>query len=341
MSFRILQGEMNIPFVEILLKRYSQESIFHNLNYDMEHFDGSIIKDLAIMPKVNVDIIDKDLKNNLCEEGIYYSGEKQFDKLTDKVFRHKLKIKANIKQLAPLMLELCRVKDVYGIVGKDKLTGEIINFTHPLRVISLFNSMRELYLEALYVYKFSDDISRNVKEKQIIKTFVELYSTLYEKGIVANQEKYQEPKTKYIRWCAEDGNIKFYGGKDEISEHAPTKYSSYIYFSDILVNNTFCPHYAIFKLSINIQEGRLIGTNLKHISCLDPNISSIGAVCTGNNKNLSKDGIEGLKMSNLLSPYITTIYKADTLYAYVTSCIEKAKDIYLKKGDKKNEKVES
>lgn len=336
-----MPGEMNIPIVEILLKRYSQKDVFNNINCDIEYFDGSIVKDLAIMPKTNVSITDKDLKNNLQTEGMYYSGEKQFNKLTDKVLRHKLNIKANIKQLTPLILELCRVKNIYGIVGKDKITGEIINFTHPLRVISLFHSMQDIYLEALYVYKFSDDIDRCVKEKQIIKTYIELYTTLYAKGIVANQEKYQEPKTKYIRWCEEESNIKIYGGKDEISENTPPEYSSYIYFSDILVNNTFCPHYAIFKLSINLNENRLIGTNLKYVSCLDPNISSVGAVCTGNNKNLSKEGIEGLKMSNLLSPYITTIYKPDTLYAYVTSCIEKSKDIYLKKGDKKNEKVES
>lgn len=322
-GYSIQLGKQNIPLVEELFNINLKQEIVPNLLDSLNRFQPNV-KDLAVLLKCDVNYKIK--KNELLEtQQDYANAFEIFDHITNQIFRKQVNKALSIKQLIPIILDLMRIPNLYGIVGKDLTTNEIINFTHPFRAISLLKDTTRVFsIDNLYIYKLPTNkiISQRLVNKELINMYVKLYCSLYMRGL--NIKDNYEQSTTYIRFVEKTKNVQIF--KKINKEQTKRVYNSYLYYSDILVNNTFCPHYSIFKL--NVTDTRLVGTFLKNVACLMPNISESGSVCTGNNRNLSNEGIIGLRISNMLSPYIKRVYHYGTLLTYTKCCLEQTMQIY-------------
>ena len=245
------------------------------------------------------------------------SANDAFDNLTDRVFRfnsstrHETTIDILYKND---IRNLFKTKDLFGIVARDEITGEIINFTHPFRALHLIHSNRKIRVSCYYIYKNNDTFI----DDEYDPTYLEYYVRLYKMELL-NRDKMSLENRTYITFNKETSMFQVYSSNK-------CNFSKYLNFSDILVKNSFIPHYAIFPLFIEYES--LYSRQLRGIMTLTPNISYSGSVCTGNLPNISIEGFECLKISNLLSPFSVLIYHKTQTLPYVQYCIKLARSIY-------------
>lgn len=320
----------NRLLVEDLLQQFFKEKIFEIITeqLDCEVFDGNI-PDLAQMMKVDADIY-RDFNDEPLTDGSTLDGNEVFDLLTDQVFKMETtKIFADMDYwYRNYIKKLMTVKNLYGIVGVDRETNEVINFTNPFRVASLLFTNRFVKIDAFYVYKKCPAIEYKTtdEKKEILNSMLDLLITIYQKGL---KHKKEIMLNKYISLekiqalPSSKKNVILYAENDNTGNQV--SYYSYLYFSDILLFNSFMPHYAVFNLKI--KNGHLYNNYFKHLPMFSPNVNLWHNCCTGNLPQLSKEGISCLKISNLGSPFFRNIFGKDMSY-FVDINIAKAKDIY-------------
>ena len=336
-------NQSNIPLVEELLNRARIDSYFNLVKKEILCYPIRV-KDVAYwsFPSDKISINTEYNRNSI--ESDFLKGETIFNKITDMVQAYSVN-RSNISFDVLYGEHLCNlfaVKDLYGIVGRDNITGEIINFTHPFRVMSmmLFRK-RHLSIDKLFIYKVNDSLPKlNIENVELIKemrAYLDLYMTLFQKGIQQriNAENYSETPEYYFKLQSNLDEWNHYTAFAGVSTNNSTNYNKFLYFSDILVNNSFMPYYTIFILYAPRGQDRLKGTYLKHIPFIMPNINIDGSVCTGRIPSQTTEGVECLKISNLLSPYHSFIADKEKAYVFVKLCIQKAKEIY--EGRYKNE----
>lgn len=313
----------NQPLPQYLLQQYIKDNILNNYLSSIDNFCLNIdIPDLANMIKIDIDIYNKTLKIDN-----YLNGNNVISEMTDNVFKMEVNRELSAKILyKEYISKILTMKNLYGILGKDENTGEIINFNHPFRAIQLTNNNTLLKIGNLYIYKkinnlFQDKI--NDEEKIIIKNYLDLYCACYKKGLVKEIVKKDKNYIHIIKDTYQNYRFRTIS-LSCINNFKSNK--SFLYYSDLIQYDSFMPHFSIFNLKV--EHTRLIGTFLKYCPCLMPNISLTRNVCTGNFKNISKEGIECLKISNLSSPYNTSIFCNKSYDFYHKYCLVKSKKIY-------------
>lgn len=317
----------NKLLVEDLLQQFFKEKIFEIITESLkcEVFDGSV-PDLAQMLKVDANIYrdfnQEPLTNTL-------NGNIVFDTLTNEVLKMETtKSSANMNYwYKEYIKKLMTIKNLYGIVGVDRKTNEVINFTNPFRVASLLFTNRVVNIEAFYVYKKHKSIEFDTtnEKKETLNSMLDLLVTIYKKGLKHKKEILLNKYISLDKTKNNNENKKIYLYEENENSEIQTSFYSYLYFSDILLFNSFMPHYAVFNLKI--KSGRLYNNYFKHLPMFSPNINIFHNCCTGNLPQLSKEGISCLKISNLSSPFFKEIFTKDMSY-FVDINIAKAKEIY-------------
>lgn len=320
--------------IQLSFKNNMYDLIMSNLNIQSINIK---VPDLAQMMNSRVDIY-YDEKHDTTK---FLNGELIFDKLTDKVFRMGVLESCNLQYLYKNYLsKLFTLQNIYGIVGKDKETDEPINFSNPFRLLTLFRTPERIYkLDSLFLYKKNDVFEDKLtnKEKLTLEGYLSLYINLFRKGLESKIDDDIETN-RYIslnKVKEEEGYKTIYTLLDSSkNENKVSKYS-FMYFSDILLYNSFCPYYALFNIKIN--KGSLYGSYFKHVPMYSPNISRNHKVCTGNLRQLSTEGIECLKISNLGSPFFKDIFEKKECSYYVDLNIKFAKSLLEQEFKKEEE----
>lgn len=320
--------------IQLSFKDNLYDLIMSNLNIKSVNMN---VPDLAQMINSKVDIY----YDEKYDSTKFLDGNKVFDKLTDKVFRMEVFEQCNLKYLYKNYLsKLFTLNDIYGIVGKDRNTDEPINFSNPFRLITLLKTPERIYnLDSLFLYKKNNVFENKLtsKEKLELEGYLSLYINLFKKGIESKKNDSIET-SRYItlgKNAVEYGYRTIYTLLD--SQRSKNKVSTYsfMYFSDILLYNSFCPYYSIYNLKIN--KGSLYGSYFKHVPMYSPNISRTHNVCTGSLRQLSSEGVECLKIANLGSPFSKDIFEKKECSYYIDLNVKFAKSL-LEKEFKKEEK---
>ena len=326
----------NKNLVDCLLQEFYKEKLFEIIAQHQEiDIFKSDIPDLAQMLKVKEDLYRDFNKEPLKASNLH--GPDVFHKITDKVFKYRIyDSKANLSYIYKHHLsKLLTMKNLYGIVGKDATTGEVINFTNPFRILSLIHNNPILDINNLYVYKkdYPFDETIKLEKKEAISNMLTILLEIYRKGL--NIKKVFD-SDKLISVQRDDDSGIYQKRNLIISVASGTKSEfssqSFLYFSDILALNSFCPHYAVFNLKV--KNGKLYNNYFKHIPMYSPNCNTWHSCCTGSLPPMSREGIESLKISNLGSPFFNKIIdKYGTSY-YIDLNIAKTKAILKETFDK-------
>ena len=317
----------NKSLVDCLLQEFYKDKLFEIIANvaNLEVFRGNI-PDLAQMLRVDADIYRDFQKEPLKS----IEGFEIFDKITDRVLKFPTSpYLMNMKYLYDTYLsKALTIKNLYGIVGRDLQTGEVINFTNPFRLLSLIHQDRMLKMDALYIYKkeYQFDTDIRAEKQKAIDNMLTLLLEIYKKGI---RHKKEIVLDKMISLQRDNEPMQNFIPSVVIStmDRSENRFShySYLYFSDILLYNSFCPHYAVYNLKI--VDGKLFNNYFKHIPMFSPNLSLGHKCCTGRLDQLSIEGIESLKISNLSSPFFTDIFEKTGLNYYIDLNIAKSKEI--------------
>lgn len=318
----------NRLLVEDLLQSFFKDKLFELIANKLECklFDGKV-NDLAQMIKIEENIY-RDFQQSPLRQCL--DGNEVFDSITDKVLKMDATgIDSNLYYWYDNYIsKLLTIKNLYGIVGVDRRTNEVINMSNPFRVASLIHRNPLLNFACFYVYKKTDIIEYPTSQsmQETLDTYLTLLVNMYRKGLKAKKEiilnkyialekcSYPNTHRKQVMTFVEDD-----------SNETKISYYSYLYFSDILLFNSFMPHYAVFNLKI--KNNRLYNNYFKYLPMFSPNVNIAHNCCTGNLPQVSKEGIECLKISNLGSPFFREIFTKDTSY-YVDLNINKAKKLY-------------
>lgn len=330
MSFSLSFENKNL--VEVILQKYYEEKLLDIIleKTNIVAFCNNV-PDLARQYRLKKSLFFEFDPENYNQE-LYYNAERIFDATTDNVLRMEVPdIEYGFEYIYNNYIsKALNIKDLYGVVGVDKKSNEVINFSNPFRVASLIKNPRRMKLNALFIYKKPDAIKGKYtllpEEKELVRTMFQTVLIAYIKGLEDNKSINIKSYISLEKSNRIEDSFHIY--KYSKIENDNVQYNSFIYFSDILLFNTFMPHYAIMNL--NIVKGKLLGRYFKHIPMFSPNVNLYGNVCTGNLPNVSKEGFECLKISNLGSPFFKTLFEKKTTEYFIDLNIAQAKALYKK-----------
>lgn len=255
---------------------------------------------------------------------------------TDKVytftFDNNKRLSSNLKELLPILAD----KDTYGALialPKEYNLNEFrssnaayLNLTNPLSLIdteSNNNLWRLFSGNRIQVYIFKYDSSKYDREIDM-----SIKESLYNYLSICCEVFYKSKVKKLYADSDELDNLKepdlFMQQKNRNGyiEHTIFKYIdnktpiyNYITYSDIIVNDSVAPHYAIWKM-IKKEFQYLEGSYLQYQPMFSPNVNfATGIVCTGNESNNTPEGVNTLIVSNLQSAFTKNlIHKKYTKY---------------------------
>lgn len=259
-----------------------------------------------------------------------------FKSTTDRVYTYTFDnvktLQYNLRQLLPILLDkdtygaLLALPNEYNLNNFRSSSAAYMNLTNPLSLIDTEsnNSLWKLfsnYLIQVYIFKYdSSKYDGNIDEsiKELLYIYLYTCCEIFFKTKIkkffdtSNTSENLKNTNLFMQQRAKNGYV----------EHTIFNYtnsqipiSNYITYSDIIVNDSVAPHYAIWKM-FKKEYKYLEGLYLQHQPMFSPNVNfASGVVCTGRERSNTPEGINTLIVSNLQSAFTKNlIHKQYTKY---------------------------
>lgn len=270
------------------------------------------------------------------KDKMYKDITELFKSTTDKVYTYTFdNVKTtqyNLRQLLPILLDkdtygaLIALPNEYNLNNFRSSSAAYLNLTNPLSLIDtesnkplwrLFSdNLIQVYIFKYDSSKYDGEIDMNIKE--LLHKYLSICCNLFNDAKL--KKLYNEPidsdnlqKTNlFMQQRNKNGYV----------EHTIFNYTNsqtpiynYITYSDIIVNDSVAPHYAIWKM-FKKEYKYLEGLYLQHQPMFSPNVNfASGVVCTGRERSNTPEGINTLIVSNLQSAFTKNlIHKNYTKY---------------------------
>lgn len=282
----------------------------------------------------DTEIFSKYSFNNRFNWDDYIDVSKFFSKVTDKVkllqdLSH-ISYKQGLLNLTSILLD----KNTYGVLFKPTIDYRInefrskeanyISLSNPLSLIDScrgLNLMDQMCFRSIDIFVFeydADSFTTDIptEEKKHLYTFLSdscklFYKTIQKEREEEENEVKEDTKSELFFTCSNKGYNQILFDKNPQNSLAKT----YLTYSDIMVKDSVCPTYAVWKI-LKASQG-IKGFYLDNQPIISPNVSVAGNICTGKLSNTTDKGIDTLLVSNNKSPFTTKLFNKRTFRTWV------------------------
>lgn len=259
---------------------------------------------------------------NSINEKDYIDISNLFEELTNSVyvytFDNTMTTQRNLLKLLPIILD----SDTYGILVPLPIDYNLddfrsssacyMNLTNPLSILDTHSnnriwglfSNRGTFQVFIFKYdssKYDNPIDNDIKNN--LYSYLKLCCQIFYDSKVLKIYSESKVKEEHNIFATQVKNGHYVEIQTlNVDKSNNSIKHNYLTYSDIIVNNSVAPHYAIWEMYMKRQY--LEGVYIKNAPMFSPNINPKSkVVCTGKYNNTTPEGLNTLIVSNLQSAF--------------------------------------